>query len=319
MSAALRADRGDAHSPAIRRDDRPLAGIALMVLGVSTLPLMDGIAKYLSADLHVIQIAWGRYLFHLLILLPLLAWRVPVRALLPRDPGLHAVRSAFLLGTTLCYFGAISFLPLADVLSLAFIGPLVCTALSPLVLREHVGPRRWAAVAIGFAGALIVIRPGLTVFHPASLLGLGAGLCYGAYLVTTRRLSGSNPPMVTLFHTAVIGAGALSVALPFVWVEPGLSGWAWMATMGALGALAHFLIIASFERAAAPVVASVSYIEIVAAAAVGWFAFGDFPDDWTWIGIGVIVASGVFVSVREGRLRRLPTAPAGPAGPQPEE
>ena len=297
----MSASSGSAAIPAGR--DLPLVGILWMALGVSTLPLMDAIAKSLSADFHVLQIAWARYGFHLLLLLALLAGRLRPADLLPRNPGLQVLRSGLLLGTTLCYFGAISWLPLANVLALAFIAPVVSTALAPVILGEHVGPRRWAAVMVGFVGALIVLRPGLGVFHPASLLALGAGVFYGGYLLATRRLSGSGRPVVTLLYTALIGMVALSFTLPAVWHAPTLTEWLWMAAMGAFGALAHFMIIRAFEHASASVLGPVNYIEIVAASAVGWLAFGDFPDHWTWVGITVIVASGIYISVREGRSR----------------
>lgn len=282
---------------------RRLAGIGWMALGVSTLPLMDGTAKYLSAEFHVLQIAWARYGFHLLLLLALLAWRLRPAELIPRHPGMQVLRSGFLLGTTLCYFAAISFLPLANVLALAFIGPIFCTALAPVVLHEHVGTRRWAAVIVGFVGTLIVLRPGLDVFDPASLFALGAGAFYGAYLLATRRLSGSGRPSITLLYTAVIGVAALTLTLPFVWRTPDTGEWLLMAATGAFGALAHFLIIRAFETAPAPVLGPVSYVEIVAAVAVGWAAFGDFPDRWTWTGIAIIVSSGIYISIREGRAR----------------
>ena len=283
--------------------ERPFVGIGLMAAGVCTLPLMDGTAKYLSSDFHVLQVAWARYGFHLLLLLALLCWRLRPAELIPNQPGMQLLRSGFLLGTTLCYFGAIAYLPLATVLALAFIGPVFSTALAPVALGEHIGTRRWVAVLVGFTGALIVLRPGFDVFHPASLLALGAGLFYGAYLLATRRLSGSGRPAITLLYTAVIGVLVLTLALPFVWRAPGATDWLLMAIMGAFGALAHFLIIRAFEHAPAAVLGPVSYVEIVMAVAIGWITFGDFPDRWTWTGIAVIVASGIYISVREGRMR----------------
>ena len=292
-----------ANARSVLPGERPLVGIGLMAAGVCTLPLMDGTAKYLSGDFHVLQVAWARYGFHLVLLLALLAWRLRPTELVPRHPGLQILRSGFLLGTTLCYFGAIAYLPLATVLALAFIGPVVSTALAPIALGEHIGPRRWVAVLVGFIGALIVLRPGFDVFHPASLLALGAGVFYGLYLLATRRLSGSGRPAITLLYTAVIGVAVLTLMLPFVWRAPEATDWLLMAIMGAFGALAHFLIIRAFEHAPAAVLGPVSYVEIIMAVAIGWIAFGDFPDRWTWTGIAVIVASGIYISVREGRMR----------------
>ena len=188
--------------------DRPLAGIMLMAAGVSILPLMDGIAKYLVADFPVMQVVWARFAFHLLWILPLLMIWLRPSDLWPRRPVAQLVRSAFLLAATLCFFAAIRYMPIADALALLFVSPMICTLLSPLVLGERVGPWRWAAVVAGFAGALIVIRPGFGVFHWASLLALSAGVLHGLYLLGTRVLAGSgrphqsSPPWVTLRSSA---------------------------------------------------------------------------------------------------------------------
>lgn len=284
--------------------ERPLAGIACMALGVSLLPLMDGIAKHLSAEFHVLQVVWARFAFHIAWLLPLLLWRLRPRELLPRHPALQLLRGGFLLGATLCFFGAISVMPLADALALLFISPMICTLLSPWVLGERVGPWRWSAVAAGFLGALVVVRPGFGVFQWASLLALSAGLCHGAYLVTTRRLAGSTSPMITLLFTALLGLLVMSLVAPVVWAPPAAGDWLLMALMGLFAASGHFLVIRSFDHAPAPIVAPIGYFEIMAATLVGYLAFGDFPDPWTWLGIAIIVGSGVVIALREGRSRR---------------
>lgn len=284
--------------------DRPLIGIAFMALGVSVVPMMDGIAKGLADDYAVLQIVWARFAFHLLWLLPFLLWHGHGRSVLaPRLPALQILRGVFLLGATVCYFSAIALMPIADALALLFISPMVVTLLAPIVLGERVGIWRWSAVVAGFIGALIVVRPGFGVFQTASVLALGAGVLHGCYLLTTRRLAGSTNPMVTLFYTGAIGLLGISLAMPVVWVPPTPVDWSWMVVMGGLAAGGHFLIIKGFERAPAPVVAPVAYAEIVAATAVGWFAFGDFPAAWTWVGIVVIVTSGLVISIREHRTR----------------
>ena len=290
------------HSPggSVGAVARPVTGILLMAAGVAILPLMDGLAKHLSQVYPVLQVTWARYLFHFLLLGGLLLWRLPLRALIPKHPGLQMVRSAFLLATTLCYFGAIAYLPLANALAMAFLGPLVSTALAPFLLGERAGARGWLAVALGFAGTLVVIRPGFGHFHWAYLLGLGAGVSYGLYQLTTRRLSGSGRPSVTLFYTAVFGLAVLSLVVPWVWRSPDPGGWGLMLVMGAVGALAHFLIIRAFEHAPAPMLAPVSYMEMVSAVTIGWLVFGDFPDAWTWLGIALIVSSGLLLILRSG-------------------
>lgn len=288
--------------------DRPLAGIALMALGVTIVPTMDAIAKYLSADYSILQIAWARFAFHSLWLLPLVLWYFHPRDLIARHPGLQVLRGLFLLGATICFFTAISFMPIADALALLFISPMVCTTLSPIFLGDRVGPWRWVAVFTGFLGALIVIQPGFGVFQWASMFALAAGFLHGGYLLTTRRVSGAAPPLISLCYSAFVGLIAMSFVAPFVWTPPTPTVWGLFALMGLIAALGHFLIIKSFERAPAPVVAPVAYTEIVAATIVGYVVFSDFPDAGTWLGIAVIVGSGVVISIRE-RTQAPPKMP----------
>lgn len=277
----------------------PIIGVALMLMAMMVVPLMDGIAKHLSATFSVVQVTWSRYFFHLIILLPVVLWRHGAAALLLRRPVLQIVRGGFLLGSTILFFGAIAVMPIADAIALVFVAPLIVTALSPLVLGEQVGVRRWLAVIVGFLGVLVIVRPGMSAFHWGMLLALGAGSIYAFYSLATRRLSGSAPPLVTLTYTALLGAVVMSAAVPFFWITPNATELAWMVLMGAVAATGHFLIIKSFEYAEASLLAPLGYSEIISATAVGYLVFGDFPDEWTWAGVAVVIASGIYVSLRE--------------------
>ncbi|HSS64493.1 MAG TPA: DMT family transporter [Gammaproteobacteria bacterium] len=283
-------------------DASPVIGIALMLAAMAVVPLMDGVAKHLSATFPVLQVVWARYFFHLLILLPVVLWRHGASALLLRNPWLQLIRGGFLLGSTILFFAAIAVMPIADALALVFVAPLVVTALSPVFLGERVGLRRWTAVSVGFVGVLVIVRPGLNAFHPGMLLALGAGTVYAFYRLATRKLSGSAPPLVTLVYTALLGAVVMSAVAPAVWAPPGTRDLLWMVLMGALAAGGHFLVIKSFEHAEASLLAPLGYSEIVMATLVGYLAFGDFPDAWTWAGIAIVIASGVYVSTRERRV-----------------
>jgi drug/metabolite transporter (DMT)-like permease len=297
----------------VRAVDGVMLGVTFIVLSYALVPMMDGIAKYLSADYPVGQIVWARYFFHLAVLLPLVLLRHGGRALLPARPWAQVLRGALLLGSTILFFTAIAEMPIADALALVFVSPLVVTALSPLVLGERVGLRRGSAVVVGFLGALVIIRPGFGVLQPAALLALGAGCLYGSYLLATRRLAGAAPPLVTLTYTALIGAIVMSLWVPFVWQPPSLGAWAWMIAMGSLAASGHFLLIKAFEHAPATILAPFTYVEIIAATVVGYFAFGDFPDAWTWIGITIIAGSGLYILLRERKVK--PGRPPSDDGP----
>ena len=281
------------------RGDEPLKGILMMVGAMLLVPVMDGVAKYLSAEFGTLQIVWARYFFHLLFLLPFVVWRYGLGSFAPPSLGLQVLRGGLLLISTALFFAAIARMPLADAIALVFVYPMVLTLLSALVLGEQVGPRRWAAVAVGFLGALIVIRPGLGVIGSGGMMALAAGSIYALYVLSTRKLAGSAPPLVTLTFTALLGSVVTTVTVPFDWVTPSLSELGLMAAMGLLAASGHFLIIRSLEYASASLLAPFGYTEIIMATAVGFVVFGDFPDGWTWVGIAVIAASGIYISLRE--------------------
>lgn len=281
----------------------PLKGIALYIAAMAIVPLMDGIAKHLSEEMSVLQVSWARYFAHFAILLPLVLIKHRPAQLLPRQPFLQVVRGGLLLISTVCFFWSISLMPLADALAIVFVSPLVVTALSPWLLGETVGLRRWSAVIVGFLGACIIIRPGPEMLSSGAPFALAAGVGYALYLISTRRLAGSAPPSITLFYTAVVGAIVLSLAVPFAWTTPNMTQIALMASLGLIAAIGHFLVIKAFDSAPASLLAPYGYSEIVMATAVGYLVFGDFPDFWTWTGIAILITSGIYVSLRERKVK----------------
>jgi len=188
---------------------------------------------------------------------------------------------------------------MAKALTLAFVAPLITTALSPIFLDEKVGFRRWSAVIIGFIGSLIVIRPGLIEFNLASIAALGTGFFYGVYLVITRKLHSSDSPLLTLLLTGVVGAIIGSFIVPVVWVNPTFNEWSLLALMGIFACLGHFFLILSLKYADASKLAPFGYFEIVTNIILGYYFFGDFPHYWTWLGLTIIICSGVYISFRE--------------------
>jgi len=293
-----------------RASSQLLNGILLMLTAMALLPIYNGIAKYLSADYPVAQVVWARYFFHLAVLLPLVLWRYGPRTLVPPRFRLQLLRGTLLVADTFLFFGALALIPLADTLALTFVAPLMLTALSALLLGEQVGVRRWSAVAIGFIGTLIIVRPGFAAFEPGALLALGAGMAYAIYQLLTRKLAGSAPPLVTLGYSALVGTLVMTAALPTYWVTPPLADLALMVGMGATAAGAHFLIISAFERGQASLLAPFNYCEMIGAVAIGYLVFGDFPAAWTWLGVLVLIASGVYISLRERQVRAQARGPA---------
>ncbi|EDP64276.1 Permeases of the drug/metabolite transporter (DMT) superfamily protein [alpha proteobacterium BAL199] len=305
-SAADLANAPHPDIPAAPPPDRPLLGIGLMLASVALLPIMDGFAKAMADSFAITQLVWARFLFQSLLIVPLALGTSPKAMLRPSHLPLQLARGVGILIGTFLFFSAIRTMPIADALALLFIAPLIVTALSPLVLGEAVGIRRWMAVLVGFGGALVVLRPGLTVLQPGALLALGAGASFAGYVLLTRRLSHAAPPLVTLAITSLVGLVATSALLPAVWVTPQPMQLAAMAAMGAIGAGGHYLMIRAFEKAPASLLAPFGYGEILTATIVGYYWFGDFPDGATWLGIAILIASGIYISVRE-RVRREET------------
>ena len=188
---------------------------------------------------------------------------------------------------------------MAKALTLAFVAPLITTALSPIFLGEKVGFRRWSAVIIGFIGSLIVIRPGFIEFNLASVAALGTSFFYGIYLVITRKLHTSDNPLLTLLLTGVVGALIGSFIVPAVWVNPTFNQWSLLALMGIFACLGHLFLILSLKYADASKLAPFGYFEIVTNIMLGYYCFADFPHYWTWVGLAIIICSGIYISLRE--------------------
>ena len=272
-----------------------------MLSAMLVLPLQDGVVKLLSETLPVPMVVWARYLFNLLLLLPLLYWRLPAPQRVPRRPLLQLLRAVTMLSSGLLFFLALAQLPLVDTLSLFFISPLIVTLLAPLLLGERVGWVRRAAVLVGFVGVLIVLRPGSVAFSPYALLALGSGMMNALYLIVTRRLAGAAAPLATMTFGTLFGTLLLSAWVVPRWVPPSQPEWLLMVGLGCLAMVGHYLAVKAFDHAPASTLAPLTYTEIIGATAVGYLFFNDLPDALTWLGIAVIVGSGVVVSLRERR------------------
>ena len=263
------------------------------------LPIMDGFAKYLSSNLPVLQITWARYFFTVVFTLPIMFLFFRKSLVWTVKPKLQFIRGLILLTANICFFYSISVISMAKALTLAFVAPLIVTAFSPIFLNEKVGFKRWSAVIIGFIGSLVVIRPGFVEINLASISALGTGIMYGFYLIITRKLSTSDNPLLTLLLTGVVGAIIISCLMPFVWVKPTLNQWSIMAAIGVFACIGHLFLILSLKYADASKLAPFSYFEIITNIVIGYYFFSDFPDNWTFFGLFIIVLSGIYIYRRE--------------------
>ncbi len=266
-------------------------------------PVMDAFAKYLSSSMDVLQITWARYFFTVVFTLTLMLLFYRQSFVWTKKPVLQLIRGLIFVFSTYLFFYAISEISLPKALTLAFVAPICVTALSPFFLDERVGVKRWTAVSLGFIGTLIVIRPGFIEFNLATFAALGNGICYGFYLIITRKLSTSDNSLLTLLLSGIVGTIIISFFLPTVWVNPSLNQWFMMAIIGFIASVAHLFIILSLKYADASKLAPLGYTEIITNILISYYFFKELPDNWTYLGLFIIVLSGLYISKRELELK----------------
>ena len=280
-------------------DIAPVAGILFMLAASAMFVASDSTAKYMSASFVVVQILWARYTFHLIYLTVLTKPRDYRRLVATGAGGLQFVRSFSILASSVCFYVALKYIPLATAAALSFTWPLVVTALSVLLLGERVGIRRWLAVVVGFGGAMIVIRPGFGIDHWAAFMPFGTALFYGLYQICTRKVSPVDSPQTSLFYTAVLGALVLNGVVPFYWQPPDATGWLLLLGLPVFSISGQYLIIRALTVTPAAVLAPYAYVYLVFAGFAGFLVFGDTPDGYTILGSVIITGSGLFIFFRE--------------------
>jgi drug/metabolite transporter (DMT)-like permease len=277
-------------------------GIFLMCAGVSLFPLMNAAVKLLTARYPVLEITWARFTGHLIVMLIVFLPQYGWRLIATRRPLVQVARSLLMLVSNGIFVLAIAKVPLATASAIGFTSPLIVTALSVPLLREQVGWRRWSAVCAGFAGALLIIRPGHALADPAVLLLLASSGAYALYQIATRWVMAHDSPATGIIFAALLGSLGTSVALPFIFVMPqSLFDLALFLALGGLGGFGHFLVIKAFQAAPASVIAPLGYVELIGTATLGYLIFANFPDALTWVGALIIIASGLYIAMRERR------------------
>lgn len=286
-------------------------GMALMVACMTVLPGMDAIAKYMAVveGMAPAQVTFYRFFFQLVATLPLLVSLNGRAAFRARRPYANLLRGILHAAASLLFFVAVKYMPLADVFAIYFVEPFMLTALSALFLGEKVGWRRWLAIVVGFGGAMIVIQPSYEIFGWTALLPVACAFLFALYMFLNRAIGDADPPL-TMQTVAGVGgtlfmAGALFVghaggsvdfipSLPHSWL-----GLCLLVLLGTISGYAHLLVVRAFRMAPLSVLAPFQYFEIISATILGYFLFSDFPNGWKWLGIGIIVASGLFILWRE--------------------
>lgn len=306
----------------MRQPDKILPGVVLMLAFCMIAPLLDVSSKLASASIPVAQIVTARFIVQCALMLPVvlamgLGLRIGGAAL-----GQIALRALFLILSTYSFVAAISVMPVADALAIAFVEPFVVLLIGHFVLREEVGPRRLGAATVGFIGALFVIQPSFSEFGAVALFPLGTAVCFALYILITRALSRLTHPVAMQFHTAWI---AMLLCLPplLIGTAAGQDGirlaapegifWLWCAGVGLAATISHMSMTYALKFAPSSTLAPIHYFEMLTATLFGYLVFGDFPNWLTWIGVAIITGSGLYIIHRERvTVRARAAAPPAP-------
>jgi drug/metabolite transporter (DMT)-like permease len=304
---------------AVPAPDRTLFGVALMIAFCVIAPLIDVASKLAVQGVPTGVVTLGRFAVQGALMLPV-ALALGISLAMPaRLVHLNFWRAALSIVSTYCFIAAVRVMPIADALAIVFVEPFIILLIGRVVLSEQVGPRRLAACAVGFIGSLFVIQPSFAVFGPVALFPLGTALTFALYMLITRHMSRDMHPVAMQVHTAWM-AGALCLPLLFIGDragEPSLAltlptgiFWLWVLLTGLAATISHMAMTYALKFAPSSTLAPLHYLEIVGATTFGYLVFGDFPNRLTWIGIAIIVASGLYIIHRERLAARIATVTA---------
>ena len=279
--------------------------VVYMALAMSLLPCLNASAKYLGHSYSTVEVVWARYAGHFAYMIIVFFPRRGSRLFSTSRLSIQVLRSALLLGSTALYFTALHYTDLPMAASISFSAPIMITALSPFMLGETVGPRRWAAVGVGFLGALLILRPGSGAVPVAGFLVVLSAACNAFYQLLTRSLAARDSAETSNTYIALVGFVLSSLAVPFVWQAPrSLLDLLLFVGLGIFGGFGHYFIVKALEWGPAAVIAPLNYGQLVGAVTIGYVVFAEWPDGWTWAGAAVIIGSGLYIFYRERRLQQ---------------
>lgn len=292
-----------------------LLGIVFGITAVTVMGFQDVLVKLLGGQVPVLEILFVRSLVALPLMAVVARRTAGPRALRTKRPLANALRGLFMTGGYTSFYLAITKLPLADAVALAFSAPLFITALAVPILGEKVGIRRWSAVVVGFIGVLVMVKPGFGTFHPAMLFSVVSAVSYACAIMVSRRMGAEEPGATMGFYTTLTFLTVSALAMPFLWVTPSGSALLLMAICGLIATAGHYYIAESYRMAPASVVAPFDYTALVWAVLFGWLVWGDLPGPSIIAGVALVVGGGLYVLHREARVAPAPIVRREPRMP----
>lgn len=281
----------------------PIHGVLLMLFALFFFAALDATAKHLAQTFALPLLVWARYAFHCLLMVVFLAPSMRLKLVATKRPLIQVIRALLLVSVSLLSLAAFRLMPLAETTAILFVTPLLVALLSGRFLGEKVGLLRWISVAAGFAGALLIARPGGALSGPGILFSLAAALCYSIYQIQTRQLSSTESTFTMLFYTALTGTVVMTLALPWFWAGPTPSPMEALqiGSLGIFGGTGHFLLTRAFRHAPASTLSPLMYAQLIWATLLGWQLFGELPDGLSILGMLVIAGSGLAIALAERR------------------
>jgi drug/metabolite transporter (DMT)-like permease len=301
--------------------DRATKGIFLMVGFCIVAPIMDALAKATPHEIPVAEILAARFGVQAILLLPIAVLIGQAHRPSLQEAGFHLLRGAMLIIATFCFFTAIRYMPIANAMAIFFVEPFILTFLGAFFLGEVIGKRRVIACVVGFIGAMFVIKPSFSTLGGVALYPLGTAFTFAIYMIMTRSMAQKQHPVALQAYT---GTAASLLLFPLLWLfdgsgsdlfDPvlprGIAVWTLLG-VGLIAGVSHLLLSTALRLTPAGTIAPLQYLEIAFSVAIGYLAFNDFPDGWTWLGIAIVVSSGIYVFARE-RAANIATPPTPPA------
>jgi drug/metabolite transporter (DMT)-like permease len=288
-----------------------LRGLLLMVFSTLCMSCMHSLIRYVTADLHPFEVTFFRCAFGLVVVVPWLA-RQGLTSVRTQRFSLHLARAAINIGSMMCFFWALSLAPLTDVTALGFLSPLAATALAAVLLHERVGMRRWTAIVVGFAGALIVLRPGFAAIGQGQVLTLISVVLWAVVLIIIKVAARTDSAVaITAWMSLLMAPLALVPAL-FYWTWPSLTQLGWLLVIGVIGNIGQIAMTQALKEGETAVVMPIDFLKLVWITGIAYFAFGEVPGLYSWAGGAIIFAAGAYVAMRESRRREVAQPPSRP-------
>ena len=277
-------------------------GIALMVFAVGIYAIMNALVKWLGPSYPTLEIVFFRSIFAFVPIVFFLRHTAALASLRTAHPLGHALRALVGMVSLSLFFYAYVHMPLANVIAISFAAPLLVTALSVPMLGERVGWRRWSAILVGFLGVVVMVKPDSGVFGWIAAAAFAATVCYALVMVILRKLSRTESSGAIVFYYALISTVAAGAFIPFLWVTPDAEGWILLILLGLIGGVAQIAMTNAFRLADVSIVAPFDYTAMIWTALLGYFIWGDVPGPNIWIGVAIVMASGIFILYREAHL-----------------